>query len=135
MENTSRGGIKTAPALPTMSLIIQKICEHLERILGNPVPNRMQSKDRIESLVEPSELWLPAENILTLYPPGSAGRKNIVGVFVRRLKQKPELISRLHPATSPFHMELINAIAIHPELTPELRLKMLDNREITAALL
>jgi hypothetical protein len=70
-----------------------------------------------------------------LYPAGSKGREAIVGVFVNRLEQKPKLVARLHPASNQFHREIINAIMSHPDLTPELRGKLLENPEITAVLL
>lgn len=76
-----------------------------------------------------------AKDIFKMYPLGSVGREGIVGVFLTRIKENPALIARLHPATNTFHRELVHAIMIHPNLTEDLRSKMLENPEITAALL
>ena len=76
-----------------------------------------------------------AKDILKMYPLGSKGREGIVGVFLNRIKENPALIARLHPASNQFHHELINEIMKHPNLTEDLRIKLLANPEITAALL
>ena len=131
MATPSRGGVKTASALSTMSLIPSKILKRLRRIFELPVPSSSYPPPR----PEPPELWHLAKDMMNVFPVGSVGRGEIVGVFVNRLKQKPALIARLHPATSPFHLALVNEIVAHAEMTPELRAKMLENPEITALLL
>jgi hypothetical protein len=72
---------------------------------------------------------------LSIFPPGSSDRVAIIEVFLRRLEAKPNLIPRLHPATIPFHRELVIEIMAHPKLTPELRSCLLANHEITATIL
>lgn len=115
-----------------MSLILQKICEHLHRIAKMPAP---ELYPQIATPDERSELWSMAKDIFKMYPLGSVGREGIVGVFLTRIEENPTLIARLQPATNTFHYELVHAIMIHPRLTEFIRSKMLENPEITAALL
>jgi hypothetical protein len=117
-----------------MSLILQKIAEHLRNILIMPEPSQMLCPSTATP-AEPSELWLIAKDILAMYSPGSSGRMEIIGVFLNRIIENPKLIQRLHPATNFFHRELITEIMKHPKLTEDLRSKMLINPEITAVLL
>ena len=113
--------------------LIKTIADFLNEILDYQKPSLELCSTT--AIPPASDMWSFAEDILPGFPPGDKWRKAIVGVFLRHLKQNPEQISRLHPATVLFHLEFVNEMMKHPKMTEDLRSKMLENPEITAVLL